>query len=302
MRSPLRILACALALLSACTGRLRADGNVIVNSVASAEYTARKYPNGEAKEESYVIMQGHFFEGVSVDGSIDRLPFRRIAEIFAPELAKRKYLPAKSTREADLLIVVHWGTTQPHVTADEMRAKDSPITDPSTDPNVLAHNSLVEQNSDNYLGLLFGSHDPAAEMLYREQFDELAGQAGAEMTTATNAQLLGYTGELRRYKNQMMTSTEEEALRLDLRKERYFLILKAYDLHTPKTAAPRRAVWTLYMNMSSAGNNFTTALDRMSVAAAKFAGQPTDHVTTLKPAPREGRVDIGTPVMIVDKR
>ena len=39
--------------------------------------------------------------------------FSRIAEALAPELAQHQYFPAKDFRAADLLLVVHWGTTRP---------------------------------------------------------------------------------------------------------------------------------------------------------------------------------------------
>jgi hypothetical protein len=110
---------------------------------------------------------------------------------------------------------------------------------------------------------------------------------------ASNArilQLLGYTRFLR---NPAMLSAEAGSLASDLCQERYFIILRAYDLHAPTAAGRSRAIWTVWLNMSSPGNNFQTALDRMSAVAADYVGRTTDRVETVRPPPREGKVEIG---------
>ena len=54
-----------------------------------------------------------------VDRSVARTPFRNIAEYLGVELSRQNYLPARTVKEAQLLIVVHWGTTIPAVTNQE---------------------------------------------------------------------------------------------------------------------------------------------------------------------------------------
>ena len=57
------------------------------------------------------------------------------------------------------------------------------------------------------------------------------------------------------------TAGEERTLRLDLSTERYFIIMKAFDLKTlGKNAKP---VWIVYLNTRSPGINFTTAVGRL---------------------------------------
>ena len=103
---------------------------------------------------------------------------------------------------------------------------------------------------------------------------------------------------LRQLGRRMMSSAEEQTLRLDLSQMRYFIILKAYNLHAATRAERGRAVWTLHLNMSSPGNNFHTALASMSVAAADFVGRTTDEVQTVRQPVREGHVEIG-PLLIL---
>jgi hypothetical protein len=79
---------------------------------------------------------------------------------------------------------------------------------------------------------------------------------------------------------------------------RYFIILRAYDLHAATPAARNRAVWTLHLNVGSPGNNFRMAVDRMSVAAVDFVGRSTDNIVTFQGPVREGKVEIGQVVIL----
>jgi hypothetical protein len=116
MKRPLaHLLSVNIVVLGSLAVCCLADPRVVVSATANAEYTQRKFGGEKTTPESYVVMQGHYFEASIVDHSIDRMPFRRIAEIFAPELARRQYWPAKDAKDADLLIVVHWGTTMPRL-------------------------------------------------------------------------------------------------------------------------------------------------------------------------------------------
>lgn len=109
-----RVLALGISVL----GLLAAGGfaEPLVTVVASArpEYTQHKYDGGKALAETYVVKPGQFFGGNIADGSLDHMPFRRVAAALAPELARRQYRPAKDAKDADLLIVVHWGTGSVH--------------------------------------------------------------------------------------------------------------------------------------------------------------------------------------------
>ena len=277
-----------------------ADPSVIVSATANTEYTQRKYGGEETTPESYVVMQGHYFDGPIVDRSIERMPFRRIAEIFAPELARRKYWPAKDPKDADLLIVVHWGTTSPHVSTLEMLARTSAVPDVSVArENKQIMGEAAAASGDVAMGIMSeGPSREANDLLQMENLNQLNDQIANDLSSANAAQLLGYTRNLRKLGQQLMSSAEEQTLRLDLSQLRYFIILKAYNLHAPTPAERGRAVWTLHLNMSSPGNNFHTALARMSVAAADFAGRTTDAVQTVRPPVHEGHVEIG-PLLIL---
>ena len=295
-----RALCAGLAFLGPLALCSLADPSVIVSATANPDYTQRKYGGENTRPESYVVMQGHYFEGSIVDGSIDRMPFRHIAEIFAPELARRKYWPAKNAKEADLLIVVHWGTTSPHVSTVEMMARTSLVPDVSVareNKQIMAEAAAA--SGDIAMSIMAeGPSREANDLLQMEALNQLSDQITNDLSSTNAAQLLGYTKNLRKMGQQLMSSAEEHTLRLDLSQMRYFIILKAYNLHAATRAERGRAVWTLHLNMSSPGNNFHTALARMSVAAVDFVGRTTDEVQTIRQPVRETHVEIG-PLLIL---
>ncbi len=300
-RSPPLTLVAMLAVtcLPAAT-RCLADSKVVVVATADPEYTRQKFSGEKPKRETYVVMQGHYFDGLSVDKSIERMSFRHIAEIFAPELGRREYLPAKNPKEADLLIVVHWGTTSPQTSMLELTARTSPTLDTSVVDGI--RQAKIEQAAathDVAAGLMAERADEGGQARAFDALSQLTDQISIEQTAANAAQLLGYTRALRQFSQGLGTTADEYTLRHDLREERYFIVLKAYDLHQPTPLGEnRRAVWTLHLNMGSPGNNFSGALEKMSITAVNFVGRTTDQVETVTPPPREGKVEIG-PLTII---
>jgi hypothetical protein len=276
----------------------RADSNVVISSFANPEYTQRKYGGEKIQAETYVVMQGHYFEAPTVDHSIDRMPFRRIMDFFAPELARREYWPAKGMADADLLIVVHWGTTTRQESADEMRARTSAMTDmsPTEHPDLIAQKQMGDAGG---LGALLQSANLSAQQYNIDSLELLTDIERTDLGNASTAQLLGYTRELRKLSNTMGISTTESMLKSDLTSDRYFIILKAYDLRAkPGAGRPFPTVWTLHLNMRSPGINFRSALDRMSAAAPEYFGRATDSVQTVPPHLKATKVEVGAPVIV----
>jgi hypothetical protein len=285
------------AALGPWAGDCAADPRVIVSAIANPAYTAHKFGEGRTRPESYVVMQGHYFPGGIVDRSIERMPFRKLAEVFAPELAKRQYWPAKSAADADLLIVVHWGTTTPKISTMEMMARTNPLPD-VTGARDNRQMRIDAAGGDAAGAMAAGLNNEDTRMFDMYDLERLGDQISNDLTSARGVQLLGYTQELRRYERQMVSPAEEYTLRLDLTQMRYFIILRAYDLHALTAADRARPVWTLHLNMSSPGNDFVTAVDRMSVAAVNFVGRSTENVATVLPTVPEGKVTIGPLVIL----
>ena len=280
---------------------------VSVVSTATPAYTARKFADGKVLPETYAFMEGKFFSGITVDRSIDRMPFRRIAEALAPELARQQLFPAKDLRSANLLVVMHWGTTIPYV--DEAQSnRTSPTTD-ATGTTASGPNETTQLRAwdDNGSGAGFSDNGHrmfdiadrfpdtptgADSNVVGDAFAAAGAFADRDMRARNNMQLLGYTSAMLRVVRSATSTAEEDSLRFDLTTERYFIILKAYDLRekvSPKH--PRRALWTVHLNMRSQGINFESALASMSQTSPDFIGRTTDKVNLTTPRIRKGRVE-----------
>lgn len=287
--------ACAL-LLSA-----RADDHVIISALASPAYTAQKFFDGKPRAETYVVMQGNYFSGATVDHSIDRMPFRQIAGFLAEELAKRAYLPSRDPNSADLLLVIHWGTTMPTVSTKEMMAQTNPNLDVSSSRDTLSQASQSESGMSTAgvdllsgLGAESNINAEYASDLLLQQTDE--NEAAASQ--ANTASLLGYTATLRKFKDSMLPTVTEITLRRTLEQERYFVIVQAYDLHQWKKGVPNKTVWSIRLNISSPGNNFAMAMSRMSKAGLDYFGRTTDEVTTVRSKTYDGNVKVAPLVIL----
>ena len=117
---PIRLV----ALLCVSTACLQADRHVVVIARADPDYARGRYTaDGTLIPQSYVFMEGNHYQGVAVDRTLERMPFREIAGQLAPKLAKRQYFPSASAADADLLLIVHWGTTIPRLGIQEMTAR-----------------------------------------------------------------------------------------------------------------------------------------------------------------------------------
>jgi len=291
----------AFAGLVASTPHLSADSHVTVTANATPAYLQRKFAGPEPVAESYVFMKGQYHDGVTRDHSIERMDFRQIAEFLALQLARSKYFPTRDPKTADLLLVVHWGTTKPRFTSDVQTSYPTASVSPDSARSSLQMTDMIMSGETDLLGATSSFADNT-NGVNLSQFDdsveltEFVDRAQAEWS---NAELLGYTKQLRQFSQKATPSTEDNMLRANLGEERYFVIVKAYDLHA--TVAPghrRRAVWSVYMNIRSPGNNFPTALNLMGLAASGYFGHDTNGVQTVEPASRSSSVTLA-PLIIL---
>jgi hypothetical protein len=302
-----------------------ADPRVAVVANAREEYVERRMVNGKVRPESYVFMQGNYYGGHTVDRSLERMPFRKIAEFLAPELAKQEYRPTTQPREADLLLVVHWGATVPYVGTQEMMARTTWATDTSTAPDSISQVNraeIINGPADAYdpragdmvqLGLrnsATADQDESARVLANlnssgvndgprimDRLNQLTDHITKSTSRESNMSLLGYNETMHRLGKQMWSDAAERILSHDLEDERYFIIVNAYDLKD-KVGGSARPVWKMHLNISSPGNNFSTALNRMSQVAGSYAGRNTGTVVSVRPTTREGKVTLAPMVII----
>lgn len=248
---------------------------VVVSATAAPEYRRTKGPDG-IMAESYVFSPGIHFGGTTRDKTQENLPFVTVAQTLAPALARQKYLPAPDPAKANLVIVVHWGSTE---TYDDPQ-KEENLEKVNTE--LAAYRSAIQENGIASPGALNGALS-----------NQEAAGASAEQYLRANAELLGYKLSLAKEEQRMFSSEEEITMRSELLEERYFVVLMAYDYQLLKTEKKSRLLWVTRMSVRSPGNNFKTAVPDMARIAADFFGQQHEDLTRLETKRREGQVDIG---------
>jgi hypothetical protein len=245
---------------------------VIVSSTAADDYSQRKFGSGAPKPETYLFFQGKFYGGVIRDHDLEHAQFGQIVQVLGRDLVQQNYFPTKDPKDADLLIVVHWGTTE--VYQDD-----------------LATSMALPNNG--------GTTAPTRSMGMLQQFSNEDRQINMEM----NAHLLGYGQQLSQRQAKASTNTvtnDEYQLLMNLGDERYFVILMAYDFRTMKKGVRPKLLWSTRFSMQGPGNRFTSALPVMSHVAASYFGHADGVKNVNVPRVPDGKVEVGKPTVVGD--
>jgi hypothetical protein len=291
---------CGLAAVGLWSGSVawaQGHDSVAVNAGADREYARQKFGGRgtDPKPESYLLAEGNSFGGLVADPSLDHAKFLDIARTLAPDLAVDRYYPARDRSNADLLIVVHWGMTY-------------------IDRNHESNENLLRDATNHFNKSSFIGDDIAA-------MGAFGNSGGAGAGPEDNPQLLGYGSALQdaKYrvlgipwgKSKTVGQISDETFGEDIfglnplsdSRERYFVILEAYDFSSIKGAkkgAKAKLLWSVHYSITSTGNSFTTALPAMSKVAASYFGHNSGGLVLNAKNIPEGFVRIGDPKTVDD--
>lgn len=263
LRLVLAILVASLALAPSAIPKKR----VAVHGFADAEYVQNR--ENSPQRQTYTFSEGKFFPGASRDGSIDQTTFRDIAELLAKDLVKQNFYPTPHSQEADLLIVVHWGTS---IVREDPTNNEALMSAANTDTTA-------------------ADFDP-----YAMRFDQMLAEGESlshDAQLRENARLLGYLDDLRREGRKLKPSDREYGLLHQLEQERYFVVLMAWDYQLLQAKKERKLLWSTRFSVRSRGTNFKAALPLLSIAASDFYGKSSDGLATLTYSRQEYTVEAG---------
>lgn len=295
---PVSLLALLSVLCLAPT--LKADRLVVARAVASSDYLQSRMVDGKRQPQSYVFMPGRYFAGNTHDNSLQKTPFRTIAERLALDLKQQDFHPAKSLGEANLLLMVHWGVTVG-------RNRDSVAL--SAGSANLVGIALASQDAQRDLDDAVSRMDVSAAAQARGELDNLSNDNRFELRDMVRAQregsedsatLLGFSAALRKESASLFEYERQQTLFGLAVEECYFVIVMAYDVPTLLRDKKLKRVWTLRTSMSSAGVNFHQALDRIGNVASRYFGTRQDTVTFdfTGDRKRTERVEIGDLIVL----
>jgi hypothetical protein len=267
----------------AASGVSRASDLVVVSAEAIPQYHPPKSATGKVVPQTYSFTEGKHFGANLEDKSDNDATFRSVIEALAPAMAKQAYVPPAKGTPADLLVVVHWGTTQVY-------------TDPNRDLQVEQMNAALDEYRNGADAA--GNNDPG-------RINQIAGDinSGASLQQSfmdRNAELLGFKRSLRKRVQRVLPSEEEITMRHETNEERYFIILMAYDYDLLRKQKKQHLLWTTHMSVRAAGTNFRIALPQLSIAASPFFGRDFDDPVHIQTNEKEGRVELGEPKVVPD--
>jgi hypothetical protein len=245
---------------------------IAVSATTVPGYARPVDADGKFKPQSYVFTEGKFFAGQNDDASLAQMKFGDILKTLAPNLARQNYFPTKDVASADIVIVVHWGTT----TAYDDPQKQTMIDHLNESMTREGGNGQIDQGTLNQV---------------------LADQAnalnGTTATVARNSALLGFQPEIEKEQKKLFASTSEQTMEAELNEERYFVILMAYDLQRMKKEHKSRVLWATRISVRSPGHNFTEAMPALVEAGAEVYGRQVDGLVRVNERSHEGHVNLG---------
>jgi hypothetical protein len=250
--------------------------NVAISSTAKPEYVRPVDAQGRPRPETYVFYEGNFMGGGTVDKRQDNLTYTDLTRLLAKSLAKQNYFPTKAATEADLIIMVHWGTT---LVYDDSLEKQAAIAE--------VNGALNDYSAAVSAGSL---PDPGPLNAALSRKEAYVGSVEEYMNR--NAALLGYTRALDKARNRFMSSPEELTMSIELTEERYFVVLMAYDNHYLQKQRARKLLWVTRLSVRSPGNNFLDAIHTLTVAGGEVFGQQLDGLKRVKVPVRGGEVKL----------
>lgn len=279
------------------TTGLFANNSVIISvkSSIAPTYQREKQADGSFKPETYVLANAGAFPGTIRDGDIEKVSYPVLAGAIAQQLASQNYFLAKTSKQADLLLVIHWGTTVPFSDPSldtninlvsqalaSMKAQQAPR--PSLAAQIMNGNSIEplrpeEQESDDMTAAV---HHLMSEYRYRDLMNE------------HNARLLGYIDEINSRDNPSRwagAGTTFNDLMSDIEEARYYITISAFDLKQARDANKKTLLWTTRISMAQQGNEFEKKFAAMLATAKPFLGKPTDGL--LRKYRPDARVDLG---------
>lgn len=228
-------------------------------------YARTRLPDKSFKPEAYVFGEGGCWTRPVKDSAMEEMTFLRVARAIAAPLGRLNYRPARTAAEAELMILVFWGSTQGsrgHDPTDTVNRFSS------------ASSAYSVANAADPAGL--NPVTTAAAGAYDDALWQMSLANGErDHLDSRNARILGYTDALDRARFAQHMSFAQDVLG-EVANNRYYVVLQAYDFKTAAKEKKLKPLWTARISMDEAGSNFAEALDQMLRSATPYLGRDSN--------------------------
>lgn len=281
---------------------------VTIYARKAPSYERKLDANGKPEREYYAIGYGGRIDGTSWDQDQSKENFPEIAGIIAQELARQNYLFSQDSANVDLMIVLHWGRTNPSgsgnfsdnvgIAGDAYRAvqdAQNAIDTPSTAPAVGSGGTPLSVVDERQLRLqeARAQLDSAITAMRLEERQR-------NYVDEDNAKVLGYTDEMHRSNDIAQHAGSDSFLELlsELRQPRYYVVVTAYDFDEVTKLKNARAKpkprWVTRFSIRTRGNSFMPSVEEMALRAGQYFGRNSKRLIR----DHRGEVEIGEIQMI----
>jgi hypothetical protein len=268
---------------------------VTIYSRVAPDYKRELLENGKPTPERYAIGFGGRVDGTLWDQSQEKEHFPEIAGTIAEELARQNYFYAAEKEDADLMVIIHWGRTNPANSASFGDGVN--VAGQAYQALGAAVSGVESQDSGGGLSLVDAQVTAIADA--NAQLDSAMAlmqmeNRMQELRDEKTAKVLGYTDELNRNNDiaRFAGSDRFNLLLEDVHDPRYYVIVTAYDFRQltentqKKKPVPR---WVTRFSIRTRGNNFMESVDEMALSAGKYFGRDSGRLIR----DHKGEVSIG---------
>lgn len=246
-------------------------------------YKRERLADGSFKPEYYGLANGGRIEGTTSDITMDRIQYPEVAQIAARLLAKQNYHYAQSADQADLMIVLHWGTTIAFNGGNYSQSVNQVATanagaEPQGMGSLERNMSAVPTD---------GAAESAMLMLMTEN-------RVRDRINEANARILGYmddvneSNDIRRWAG---GGDRYNDLIADVEESRYYIIVSAYDFDQLVKQGKKKLLWQTRVSVRAPGNRFDDSVAAMMKGASRYFGQDSGRL--VRGEESKGVVELG---------
>lgn len=257
------------------------------------DYKRERQKDGSFKPEFYGLANGGRIAGTTSDLTVDRVTYPEVAQIAARLLAQQNYHYAQSAKQADLMIVLHWGTTIAFNSGNY-------ATQVNSASSAMANMKAAGGGAGGIAGSgSFASNEAAAAQAAEEAFEGemlklMMENRARDQINLPNARLLGYiddineSNDIRRWAG---GGDRYNDLVADIEESRYYIIVSAYDFDQLVNHQKKVLRWQTRVSVRAPGNRFDDSFAAMLKGASKYFGQDSGRL--MRGEESKGTVELG---------
>lgn len=237
--------------------------DVLVRAKARADYVRPTDADDRPIPEHYIFHEGRYY-AAEYEADEEAIRFKEVAFALKKELRKRRYIMAEENSQAEIILIVHWGQTNP--ASDE------------EDPSLTIEYGAVDAET--------GESEPDMLMDFGTSLE-------TDRLLRTNAEIIGAMDLYDMHVYSMRRRQLEEASLLD----RYFVNLVALSIeeirNRPESKVMPEPIWTMQLSLPAGRTSPELAFASLAETAGRFSGEELRNAFFIRDEEQKAIVRIG---------